>query len=41
MSWSPGSTAQLKQYYYVGEYTYNEKKAGFTVRPAGRRQCHL
>ena len=27
----PGSTAELKQYYYVGEYTYNEKKAGFTA----------
>ena len=26
-----GSTAELKQYYYVGEYTYNEKKAGFTA----------
>lgn len=26
-----GSSAQLKQYYYVGEYTYNDRAAGFTA----------
>lgn len=28
---SAGSSAQLKQYYYVGEYTYNNRAAGFTA----------
>ncbi|MEY8402641.1 LysM peptidoglycan-binding domain-containing protein [Oscillospiraceae bacterium 44-34] len=27
----PNSSANLKQYYYVDEYTYNERKMGFTA----------